>query len=47
MLSYGDKETYWIAMELMKEEYSFNQHYPGAIGILPYSKFMLIYRAPC
>lgn len=28
----GDKETYWMAAELAKEDYSFVPSYPGAIG---------------
>lgn len=30
----GDKESYWIALELAKETYTFVQSYPGVIGEL-------------
>lgn len=28
----GDKESYWMAAELAKEDYAFVDHYPGIIG---------------
>ncbi|KAI8895740.1 mannosyltransferase putative-domain-containing protein [Globomyces pollinis-pini] len=30
---FGDKETFWLGMEMAQEEYTFNGHYPGNLGV--------------
>jgi hypothetical protein len=31
---WGDKETFWLGLEIMGEEYAFNPNMPGASGVL-------------